>query len=146
MSKERLEKIIKQVKRSDEYAEKGLWEASDGMIVHLHNEGHINYLIEQAKNEKSISEKVDELHMFLQKNSEVKEHWGKHVIDVAIKIIEEQSEQLSKKGNDLKDITKDLKDTLERMEEWRERAIDLSDSSLDLMEKYNNYIISLKGK
>lgn len=49
MSKERLEEIIERVKRSDRYAEKGLWEASDGMIVHLHNEGDINYLIERVQ-------------------------------------------------------------------------------------------------
>ena|SRR5690625_1657030 len=49
MSKDRLEEIIEKVKRSDEYAEKGLWEASDGIIVHLHNEGYINYLIERVQ-------------------------------------------------------------------------------------------------
>ena len=49
MSKERLEEIIEKVKRSDEYAEKGLWEASDGIIIHLHNEGYINYLIERVQ-------------------------------------------------------------------------------------------------
>ena len=49
MSRERLEGIIEKVKRSDEYAEKGLWEASDRIIVHLHNEGYINYLIERVQ-------------------------------------------------------------------------------------------------
>src|SRR5699024_2384306 len=49
MSRERLEEIIEKGKRSDEYAEKGLWEASDGIIVHLHNEGYINYLIERVQ-------------------------------------------------------------------------------------------------
>src|SRR5699024_4116763 len=49
MSKKRLEEIIEKVKRSDEYAEKELWEASDGIIVHLHNEGYINYLIERVQ-------------------------------------------------------------------------------------------------
>ena len=56
MSKERLEEIIEKVKRSDEYAEKGLWEASDGIIVHLHNEGYINYLIERVQELETVIE------------------------------------------------------------------------------------------
>ena len=56
MSRERLEEIIEKVKRSDEYAEKGLWEASDGIIVHLHNEGYINYLIERVQELETVIE------------------------------------------------------------------------------------------
>ena len=60
MSEERLEEIVKQVKRSDDYAEKGLWEASDGLIVRLHNEGHINYLIEQAERVQELERTASE--------------------------------------------------------------------------------------
>src|SRR5690625_8004169 len=56
--KERLEEIVKQVKRSDEYAEKGLWAASDKKIVNLHNEGHINYLIERVQELEEINRRI----------------------------------------------------------------------------------------
>ena len=57
LSKQRVEEIIKQVKRSDEYAEKGMWEASDGMVVHLHNEGQINFLIERVQELEDVNKR-----------------------------------------------------------------------------------------
>lgn len=57
LSKQRVEEIIKQVKRSDEYAEKGMWEVSDGMVVHLHNEGQINFLIERVQELEDVNKR-----------------------------------------------------------------------------------------
>ena len=84
MSKEQLEEIKEQV----EYLQGDF--LRDDLV----------WLIEQAELEQNHSRKIDQLHMFLQKNVETKaEHFGKHVIDVAMEIIKELTEQVQELEN-----------------------------------------------
>lgn len=121
MSKERLEEIKTKVSNTEEPMLFVPYEDMNWLI---------EYAKEQAELTQSFAEKNTELNEFLDDYATVKD-WGKNVIDVAMRIIKEQSEQVQELEEELqKDIIEEwgLMKRNKRYRESMEKAIERSNA------------------